>query len=243
MLDDDPNEEAQRQFRRQVDDDVANWVSQLDSDVGSGVPPPPQIKVTEVSSQPYEFDLLQPGSQNAGTAPGGGTTPAPATCPETCPGVTFSGVDFCCFSLPGFEDRSIKFDESEDPVNSTLFSPTSGPDAAPCCTCHYGVVGTVHFYSWPTSDCSGDFDNDSRGDVELFTARIAGVWHILLAGTDVFEVPIIFFYGTTTSLATPATNEITCGSSQTYDNPIIQCIHGSSWDMVPAGFNGTASLS
>lgn len=68
---DDSNEDAQRQFRRQVDDDVANWISQLDSDTGSGVPPPPEIKVSEVSSQSVEFDLINFGAQGAETQPSG----------------------------------------------------------------------------------------------------------------------------------------------------------------------------
>ncbi len=97
MLDDDPNEEAQRQFRAQVDEDVANWISQLDSDIGTGVPPPPQIKVTEVSSQPYEFDLLQPGSQNASTAPAQGPHTDPTPTGACCSGsdCTIEGQGQC----------------------------------------------------------------------------------------------------------------------------------------------------
>ncbi len=167
----------------------------------------------------------------------------PTTCPETCPTTRFLGIDFCCFSLPGFEDRSIRFDESIDPVNDTPFTSISGPDAPPCCECGYGPLNLIHFYSWPTPDCSGDFDNDSSGQLEIFTARIAGVWHIVLLGTDIFEVPIIFFYGTTTSLSVPAINQITCGPISTYDNPLIECIYGGPKDMPAAGFGGTASFS
>ena len=74
MLGDD-DDQARRAIRAQADEDVAAFIAQLDSDVGSGVPPPPQIRVTEVSSQPYEFDLLARGDQGAGTAPS--TTPGP----------------------------------------------------------------------------------------------------------------------------------------------------------------------
>ncbi len=163
-------------------------------------------------------------------------------CSESCPTVTFSGVAFCCFSLPGFEDRSIRFDESIDPIN-TPFAPSSGPDAAPCCICTYGGVGNLHFFSWPTSDCSGDFDNDSSGGVQVWTARISGVWHILLIGHDIFAVPIIFFYGTTTDLGIPAINQIFCEPFATYDNPIIECLYLGPLDAVAAGFGGSATLS
>lgn len=158
MLDDDPNEEAQRQFRRQVDDDVANWISQLDSDTGTGVPPPPQIKVTEVSSQPYEFDLLQPGSQNASTAPALGphTDPAPT-------GACCSGTD-CTI-------------ESEGQCNShggTYQGDGTPCDPNPCvvaCPESFCITHLVGNLSWSlsgaqsTCPCTADCSQSSSFDV------------------------------------------------------------------------------
>lgn len=54
----DNDDQVRRMIRRQVDQDVAAFISQLGEDDDSGVPRPPQIKVTEASGQAYEFDNL-----------------------------------------------------------------------------------------------------------------------------------------------------------------------------------------
>jgi hypothetical protein len=80
MIDDDAEYEQRRQIRAQADADVAAFIESLGQDEGSGVPPPPTIKVSEVSSQPVELDFIGFGDQGSGTAPGagsGGGTPSP----------------------------------------------------------------------------------------------------------------------------------------------------------------------
>ncbi len=80
MLDDN-DDELRRQFRAQVDADVANWIESLGQDEGSGVPPPPRIKITEVSTNPVEFDPFAFGHEGSGTSPAPPTTvPAPWAC-------------------------------------------------------------------------------------------------------------------------------------------------------------------
>jgi hypothetical protein len=111
MLDDDAEYEQRRQIRAQADADVAAFIESLGQDEGSGVPPPPTIKVSEVSSQPVELDFIGFGQQGSGTAPGAGTSPGSnngACCHEFDPcedltesgcisaGGTFQGVGTSC---------------------------------------------------------------------------------------------------------------------------------------------------
>jgi hypothetical protein len=77
MIDDDAEYEQRRQIRAQADADVASFIASLDQDDGSGVPPPPTIKVTEVSSQPVKIDFLGWGPQDAQTSPAPFSPPSP----------------------------------------------------------------------------------------------------------------------------------------------------------------------
>jgi hypothetical protein len=93
MIDDDAEYEQRRQIRAQADADVSEFIASLGEDEGSGVPPPPSIKVSEVSSQPVEFDFLGFGPQRSGTAPGAGSPPIGGGCVDMC--VTFEGITSC----------------------------------------------------------------------------------------------------------------------------------------------------
>ncbi len=250
MLDDDPNEEAQRQFRAQVDEDVANWVSQLDSDVGSGVPPPPQIKVTEVSSQPIELDFIGFGRQDAGTQQGAGGGTGGETPPPTCPNVTFSGISFCtCLEVPDFSHwYDFGSPETLNDVERVTSAAFICSEIYQGCETSFDDSPSVHgiaYFATPCSPENIDFEFDKL--ITVYIARIAGVYHILAATspTDPFGPPeLIFFYGTTTSLAVPASNEVTCnGAGSTWDNALVNCFFGSPQTFIGAASGGTATLS
>lgn len=74
-----------RALRESADEDVAGFISSLDQDETTGVPPPPKIEITEVSSEPAQFDLMPFGAQAAETTPSGaGVPPPPPPPPTTC---------------------------------------------------------------------------------------------------------------------------------------------------------------
>lgn len=95
MIDDDAEYEARRQIRAQADADVAAFISSLDQDEGTGVPPPVKITVSEVSTKPVQFDPFAFGHEESGTAPSAGSTPTPTCeCPRDVTeisGFTMSG--------------------------------------------------------------------------------------------------------------------------------------------------------
>lgn len=82
MIDDDPQEEAQRRIMRQADEDVGAFLSALDQDEVSGIPPPPQIRVSEVALHSEDSEFVPWGGQGAGTQPA--PFHAPFTPPPGC---------------------------------------------------------------------------------------------------------------------------------------------------------------
>lgn len=69
MIDDDAEYESRRQIRAQADADVAAFISSLDQDEGSGVPPPVSIRISEVSTKPVKFSPFVLGREESETAP------------------------------------------------------------------------------------------------------------------------------------------------------------------------------
>lgn len=77
MLDDDQYIEAKRQIRAQAESDAAAWLESLGQTEDTGIPPPVQIRVTEVSSDPVQFQPFAFGGEQAGTSPAQPQPPPP----------------------------------------------------------------------------------------------------------------------------------------------------------------------
>ncbi len=151
--------------------------------------------------------------------------------PCICPSVTFSGVTWCCF---GF------FSITEPPsFNGTTLATET--EATECdFTCHYIGSDLVGLTEYENEDCSGDTAPGTVG-FNVLIARISGVWHVL-AGN--LSNNWLFFYGTTTDLSTPASNEITATCEEVMlDNPLTACFFVSPPTFTAIGGSGIATFS
>ncbi len=166
MLDDDSEYELRRQILAQADDDVAAFIAQLDSDVGSGVPPPPRIEVTEVSSQPIELELVPFGGQGSETVPtqpgSGGGGPPPC-----CPAATL-----VCDQISASKSKCgfTEFNTPSDPPKYYLSKvATTHVVKIQSCngsgTCEAGIDGTrTTTTTYDSSDCSSTSNTVRSGD-------------------------------------------------------------------------------
>ncbi len=206
MLDDDQEYDLRRQIRAQTDEDVATFIAQLDSDVGSGVPPPPRIEVTEVSSQPVELELLPFGGQGSGAEP---APPTPPGCGCGSPTIFLNVADMeiCpdCFSTGSI---SVRF--SDVSINGNFTATRFNTDYGPG-NCLWEVFGTLpqinaQFFGNP--DCSGSIDPVTQ-NVQYFIGRFFGIWYFEAILGNVNFHDFLLFYATSESHIR-FVNRITC---------------------------------
>ena len=69
MLGDEEYNYSVAAFERKPMPTLLLFIASLDQGISSGIPDPPQIKVSEVSSQPVELDFIGFGTQGAGSRP------------------------------------------------------------------------------------------------------------------------------------------------------------------------------
>ncbi len=101
----------------------------------------------------------------------------------------------------------------------------------PTCT----LLG-LHVY--PSEDCSG-VPVDLAIEIEVYVTHVSGVYYVfaLNGGNNV-----ILFYGTTTALGVPATNEVVCGTTTEYDNDGAICLFGGPITALGIAGNGSATI-
>ncbi len=181
-------------------------------------------------------------------------TLAPCCVGDNCnPIITFSGVvfDCACACLGNFVgsdckrsgDFSIQLGvATADSFNSTPF--TMSLDVSEC-SCSYlspGNLLTFRAYGGADVGCSEEFPDELSFRIFVQVAFISDVWYIWSELAD--DQRGVIFYGTTTDVGTPATNEIACQSEfNSYDNPITECFSGGARDVVGVAHSGTATIS
>lgn len=168
--------DVQRAIQAQLDEDVAEFISSLDQDVRSGVPPPPKIEITEVTSEAAELEFVPFGAQGAETTPSSvGIIPPPSEANWACclpDGTCTDTTEPDCISLGGVWHEGQLCDDEENPcplgdccIDGDCFTETevqceadggtwgsdTGCDPNPCCP-HYKVEVTA------TATYSRDFD-------------------------------------------------------------------------------------
>ncbi len=167
-----------------------------------------------------------------------------ACCPTTgCPSVTFDGLEFCCTSFLGgsklFEDAGTDPPFVLNGLNLCMRDVEVTPPCdiscanTPTCT----LVG-VHVYD--SEDCSGDPHPVALAlEVDVFVVRVSGVYHVFAINGD---NSVFLFYGTTTDLGTPASNQIVCGETTEINNDATTCLFGGPFIALGVAGNGTASF-
>ncbi len=157
-----------------------------------------------------------------------------------CPSITFADVEFCCYNNGTDSSRAV-----EPPnLNGTTFATT--PVVLFCeddLTCKNDFTQEIGFNTYSGTTCSDDPTGEFTFPIEVYIGFISGTWHILAGNFSTLGA--IFFYGTTGSLATPATNEVTCVSFGTteWDNALVECVFGGSQLWFNVAENGTATFS
>jgi hypothetical protein len=214
MIDDNAEYEQRRQIRAQADADVAEFIASLSQDEGSGVPPPPTIKVSEVSSQAVELDLVGFGTQGAATAPGagsgGGGPPPDIGCP--CIRATFNDIEFCgCQNL---STASVNYtDVNWNGFVVDMWKPDPS-DEGTCSDCSYQEQSfepsaKIHARQWDANGCTGGLVIDADQGVRIYVMKIGSTWGIMAsAGSGTTQR--LVFYAETTDISAPIPNQLNC---------------------------------
>ncbi len=92
---------------------------------------------------------------------------------------------------------------------------------------------------YTSEDCTGSPFDTSMG-LEVYVVLSAGVYHVMAVNIG---NRVILFYGTTTDLGTPATNEVVCGEVATWNNDLTTCVFdGPLVDFLGVAGNGMATI-
>lgn len=164
-------------------------------------------------------------------------------CCPSCLQVTFSGVAIDCGCLnyaPINAGFSSEFNEVT--FNETLVSlvKISKPSCSPCFFAQSDLSVRQRF--WTTSGtCTGIPFFDGNGTTAILLGLIGGVYY-LFVHTGQFVLRGVLFYGSTTDLSVPITNEAFCSSPTTWDNPIVNCFFGSPQTFFGAAHDGIATI-